>query len=153
MDIYRALKKLLKDNFEGIQVQTKDVKNPHPPCFYIKSVADTSRQTGSEYETTDYSFNIIYFSGNETAEDLLTIKERLKKLLKKPIKVVAYEDETCISWVEINSVDFTLDEDDYFFNAVLTIEHIQPMGVDRFESENNSLMDEMELDTEYRSES
>ena len=72
MDIYRAIKKTLENNF-NIKVQIKDIKNPCPPCFYIKPITDSSRQTANDYETTDYSYSIIYFSEDETLEDLLTV--------------------------------------------------------------------------------
>lgn len=148
MDIYRAIKKTLEKNF-NIKVQIKDIKNPCPPCFYIKPITDSSRQTANNYETTDYSYSIIYFSEDETLEDLLTVKEALKNLLKLPLKVIAYKDETDINWLEINSTDFSLDESDYILQAVINIEHTQRLGVTRFESDNTELMEVMEISTDY----
>lgn len=145
MDIHRSIVELLKENFKKIKVQTKDIKNPRPPCFYVKDIADSGRQTATEYETTSYSYAVIYFSKQENLEDLLTVKEYLKRILRKPLKVVAYEDPEDINYIEINDVVVTLDENDYFFNCVFSIEHIQKLGVQRFESSNNELMEEMEL--------
>lgn len=145
MDIHRSIVEVLKKNLKKIKVQTKDIKNPRPPCFYVKDVADSGRQTASEYETTSYSYAVIYFSKDENLEDLLIVKESLKKIFKKPLKVTAFEDKEDINYVEINDINITLDENDYFFNCVLTIEHTQKLGVERFESSNNELMEEMEL--------
>lgn len=145
MDIYRALRETLEKNFKKIKVQTKDIKNPRPPCFYIKLITDNGNQTASEFETTTYSYAVIYFSKKETVEDLLTVKEGLKKIFKKPLQVIAFEDPEDINYVEINGVNTNLDEDGYVLTLTLAIEHTQPLGVERFESENNEIMDEMEL--------
>lgn len=144
-DIYRVIKETLEANIKDIKVQTKDIKNPRPPCLYIKPITDTNNQTASEYETVNYSYAVIYFSEVATLEDLLDVKERLKKIFKKPLKVVAYDDEEDVNYLDVSNLSFTLDEDDYFLNAVLNIEHIQPLGVARFESENTEIMEEMEL--------
>ena len=148
MDIYRAIREILSKNFKGIKVQTKDIKNPRPPCFYIKLITDNGNQTASEYETTTYSYAVIYFSKKETLEDLLTVKEGLKKIFKKPLTVIAFDDKEDIYYVEVNSINTNLDEDSYILTVTLNIEHTQPLGVERFESENNEIMENMELDIE-----
>lgn len=146
MDIYRGIKKTLENNFNKIKVQTKDVKNPRPPCFYIKPMADNNYQTASNFETTDYLYSIIYFSGKETLEDLLTVKEQLKKVFIKPIKVTSYDDPEDENYIEVDSINITINEDEYFLNASLTIQMIQPLAVERFDSTNDEIMEEMELE-------
>lgn len=147
MDIYRALKETLVKHFnKKIKVQIKDIKNPSPPCFYIKPGNDNNSQTASDFETTDYLYSIIYISNTETLEDLLTIKERLKNIFKKPLKVVSYDDPEDVMYVEIDSVDITLNEEDYFLNTSLSMQIIQPLGVDRFDSINNELMENMQME-------
>lgn len=151
MDIYRALKETLEKQFnKKIKVQTKDIKNPRPPCFYIKPGNDNNSQTASDFETTDYLYLIIYISKTETLEDLLTVKEKLKRIFKMPLKVVSYDDPEDIMYVEIDSVDITINEDDYFLNASLTMQVIQPLDVERFESTNDAYMEDMELKTNFK---
>ena len=57
-DIYRAINELLETEFPEIPVQDKDIKTPHPPCFYTQYVASTTTQTAVEYENTKRSINI-----------------------------------------------------------------------------------------------
>lgn len=143
IDIYRALSDLLKANFT-IGVETKDIKNPKPPCFYIKPVSDSFSQTATNYGTTAYSYSIIYFSGAETLEDLLTVKELLKKVIqKKPLRVISYDDNECINDLEINSLDFNLDEDDYILTAILNLDLTQRLEVES--DDDVEIMENMEL--------
>lgn len=148
MDIYRALKMTLEKNFKSqkIKIQTKDIKNPRPPCFYVTSVSDNNYQTAAEYMTTDFLYSVIYFSGKQTLEDLLTVKEALKKIFTKPLKVTSYDNPEDINYLEIDSVNITIDEDDYFLNASLTIQGIWPLSTERYDSTNNELMENMELE-------
>lgn len=146
MDIYRALKETLTENFTAIPVQTKDIKNPAPPCFYIQLAADSSTQTASYFETSGYSYAVIYFSGEETILDLLTIKEQLKTLFQKPLVVTAYDDADCVNYVEISSFTSTIDEDDYILNCMLEIEHTQTLTAERYEAENDNTIDDISLD-------
>ena len=148
MDIYRALKTTLENEFSenNIPVQIKDIKNPRPPCFYIKPVTDNNTQTAADYGTTDYLYSIVYISGSETLEDLLTVKEKLKKAFIKPLAVTSYTDNDDLVYVEINNLDVTLNEDDYFFNASLSMQVTQPLSVKRFDSNTPYKMDNMELE-------
>lgn len=145
MDIYRALKETLTENFEDIPVQTKDIKNPAPPCFYIRLAADNTAQTADFFETSTYSFAVIYFSQEETILDLLTIKEQLKTLFQKPLAVSAYDDEEEINYVEINNVSADINEDDYILTCMLEIEHTQTLAAERFESENEEYIESVNL--------
>lgn len=147
IDIYRSIREVLEKNFKKIKVQSKDFKNPRPPCFYVKSVGDISSQSATEYENNSFSYSVIYFSKTQTLEDLITVKESLKKIFKKPLKVVAYDDPEDTNYIEINSINTTMDEMGYMLNCVLDIEHIQKMTVERYESTNNELMEEMEFHT------
>ena len=148
MDIYRALKTTLETQFSSdyISVEVKDIKNPIPPCFYIKPVSDNNSQTAVDYSTTDYLFSLIYISGAETLEDLLTVKEKLKKAFIEPLAVQSYDDNDDLHYVEINNLDITLNEDEYFFNASLSMQVTQPLPVKRFNYDTNYLMEEMELE-------
>lgn len=78
IDIYRSLRNLLNGEFTEL-VEVKDIKNPTPPCFYIKPVTDNFSQTATNYGTTNYLFSIVFFSGEETLLELLNFKENLKK--------------------------------------------------------------------------
>ena len=144
MDIYRAIKETLTDNFSDIPVQTKDIKNPKPPCFYIQLAADNSIQTAEIYETSSYGYAVIYFSGDETILDLLTVKEQLKTLFQKPLIVTAYDDEEDVNYVEINSFTTNINEDDYILNCMLEIEHTQNI-TDRFESTTDEYIEGITL--------
>lgn len=146
MDIYRALKDTLTAQFNNIEVQTKDIKNPRPPCFYIKPVADNNSQTAADFETTDYIFSIVYISGTETLEDLLTVKEGIKRSFLNPLAVTSFDDNEDIHYVEINNLDITLNEDEYFFTASLSMQVTQPLSVKRFDSNTQYQMEEMELE-------
>lgn len=146
MDIYRALKDTLTAQFNNIEVQTKDIKNPRPPCFYIKPVADNNSQTAADFETTDYIFSIVYISGTETLEDLLTVKEGIKRSFLNPLAVTSFDDNEDIHYVEINNLDITLNEDEYFFTASLSMQVTQPLNVKRFDSNTQYQMEEMELE-------
>ena len=86
-DIYRSLRLLLEKKFQDIKVQIKDVKNPHPPCFYIKYISGTNTQTATEFDNNTCSFDIIYFSEQEKLQDLLSIERELKKIFKYPLKI------------------------------------------------------------------
>lgn len=148
MDIYRALKTTLESKFSSdyITVQTKDIKNPIPPCFYIKPVSDNNSQTAADFETTDYLYSVIYISGSETLEDLLTVKEKFKKAFIEPLAVTSFDDNEDTHYVEINNLDITLNEDEYFFNASLSMQVTQPLPVKRFDYDSNYKMDNMELE-------
>ena len=146
MDIYRALKDTLEAQFNNIEVQTKDIKNPRPPCFYIKPVADNNSQTAADFETTDYIFSIVYISGTETLEDLLTVKEGIKRSFLNPLAVTSFDDNEDIYYVEINNLDINLNEDEYFFTASLSMQVTQPLSVKRFDSNTPYQMEEMELE-------
>ena len=148
MDIYRALKTTLENKFSSdyIKVQTKDIKNPIPPCFYIKPVSDNNSQTAADFETTDYLYSIIYISGSETLEDLLKVKEKLKKAFIEPLAVTSYDDNEDLVYVEINNIDISINEDEYFFNASLSMQVTQPLSVKRFDSDTNYTMDNLEIE-------
>ena len=148
MDIYRALKTTLENKFSSdyITVQTKDIKNPIPPCFYIKPTADNSSQTAADFETTDYLYSIIYISGTETLEDLLTVKEKLKKAFIEPLAVTSYDDNEDLVYVEINNIDISINEEEYFFNASISMQVTQPLSVKRFDSDTNYTMDNLEIE-------
>ena len=102
-DIYRAINNLLTEQFPDIPVQDKNIKTPYPPCFYTQYITGTTTQIASEYEKTDCSFNIVYFSENLTIEDLITIEKKLKTIFKKPLKI-SFLDSRNPQYQEIESI-------------------------------------------------
>lgn len=117
-DIYRAINELLEVEFPEIPVQDKDKKTPFPPCFYTQYVAGTTTQTAIEYETTSCSFNIVYFSAEQTIEDLINIEKKLKTIFKKPLKI-NFTDDRRPQYQEIENITTTPDEDNYTLNCSL----------------------------------
>lgn len=128
-DIYRAIRNTLEAEFPKIKVQIKDIKNPKPPCFYIKFINSKSEQSAQEFETVTISFDIIYFSKEETLLDLLTIQGKLKQLFQSPLKV-SKEKSMKIHFIEIDDVSISINEDDYILNCTLDIELIQRLEKD-----------------------
>lgn len=118
-DIYRSIRLLLEQKFPNITIQKKDIKNPVPPCFYIKFISGTTIQSAIEFETNNCSFDVIYFSNDETLQDLLTIEKELKAIFKKPLKIELLDEET-ICYQEIDSISTNLNEDDYILNCTLS---------------------------------
>lgn len=147
MDIHRGIREVLEANFPEITIQTKDIKTPTPPCFYIKSVADNNEKTAMDFVTTKFLFSVVYFSEQETQEDLLTVKEQFKRLFLKPLKVTAYNNSSDENYIEINRCNITLDEDNYFFNGTIELEITQRLDYqdENSDSTNNAVMENMVL--------
>ncbi|MCX4275818.1 MAG: hypothetical protein OSJ27_08590 [Candidatus Gastranaerophilales bacterium] len=157
-DIYRSIRNLLEANFTNISVQIKDKKTPQPPCFYIKYVTGKTTQTATEFENTYYSFEIAYFAEKEELLELLEIEEKLKEILRKPLKIVlTSEDELKEQnqYQEIDDVSITLNEQDYVLSCVISLSVNQTTrkrsdeGTDfdnRFdEYDNEEFMEEIEI--------
>ena len=159
-DIYRSIKFTLEKTFTGIKVQTKDRKNPNPPCFYIKYIDNTNTQTATEYENDSYAFAIEYFSKIEKLQDLLFVEKILKGIFKKPLKIILSDEgkNNIIQWVEIDSCAINLNEDDYILNCTINISLDQliiksSLGSTDFEDryeidgyENNENMEILEIE-------
>lgn len=157
-DIYKALRLLLEKNFNNIDVQIKDKKNPKPPCFYVQYVDNTNTQTAAEYTNDSYVFAIIYFSQKETLQDLFFIEKNLKKILKNPlgIELIADDKTKKIQYQEIDSISINLNEDDYILNCTINISLDQlntsdNLGITDFENrynefENDDLLEELEIE-------
>lgn len=155
-DIYRSLRLLLEKKFQDIKVQIKDVKNPHPPCLYIKFISGTNTQTATEYENNTCSFDIIYFSEQEKLQDLLSIEKELKKIFKYPLKIELMDKEKTTCYQEIDSISTNLNEDDYILNCTISLSVDQvnteadPNSTDfenRYgEYDNEEFMEELELE-------
>jgi hypothetical protein len=120
INIYKSIRERLEAYFPDVNCQIKDVKNviAGQPCFYIKFVAEKTNLNNLAYERNVSSFDVIYFSGEKTSLDLLSKKRILKTLFKKPLNV----EEV---WVEIESIDFNLNEDDYILNCTLDFDFVQ----------------------------
>lgn len=152
-DIYRAINELLETEFPEIPVQDKDIKTPHPPCFYTQYIASTTTQTAVEYENTNCSFNIVYFSNVLNIEDLINIEKKLKKIFKQPLKI-SFTDDRHAQYQEIENVTITPDEDNYTLNCVINLSidqlNSEEDGVtdftDRYdEFDNDELIEELEI--------
>ncbi len=152
-DLYRAIKRLIENNFENIPVQTKDKKNPNPPCFYIDYVSRVDTQTATEFENNSILFDVVYFSEEETLRDLIRKEKVLRNIFRKPLKVeitlTENNDEfTVCKWQEIDSLTFTFNEDDYILNCSLEISVNQSIE----ETDDSEYMDELELKINVKKE-
>ena len=129
-DFYRAIKKVLESNFKNIPVQIKDKKNPRPPCFYIQVLTPSSTQSAAEYKEQIFTFVITYFSKDETLIDLLEIQSKLEEFFENPLSVGKFEQED-LFFVEVNELDFALNEDDYILECTLSYNIIQRLAKDQ----------------------
>lgn len=143
-DIYRTLRQTLEKNFENIKVQIKDVKNPKPPCFYVKFINGVTRQSADEYMSDSIIFDVIYFSLDLTLKDLLSKEKLLKKIFSKPLKIQIGD---IVQYQEIESVSINLNEEDYILNCTLEISLNQKADEDnRYEEyDNEEIMEELEI--------
>ena len=179
-NIYKALKQRLSENFPDITNSVKDVKNPQRPCLYVEVVESHDREVANDTIETNCSFNIVYYSAQQTLLDLTEIEKRLRLSLKKPLKVFtvfnepenideiesatveqmlgetinkfADSDEQTFRFLEIKDVETTLDEYDYILECSLGFEflHGANIGNPYDEYDNYEIMDE--LDINYKKE-
>ncbi len=147
-DIYRAIRRTLERYFPEIKVQIKDIKNPAPPCFYIKFIGNTTIQTALEFENNTCSFDIIYFSNIETLQDLLSVEKTLKSIFKKPLKVELLNGIT--QYQEIDSISINTNENDYILNCTISLSIDQLCNDDENENrydeyENDEMLEELDI--------
>lgn len=143
IDIYRAIKELLKEKFTDINILTNGIKTPTPPCFYINSVADNFSKTATDFFRTIYVFSIVYFSDSEETQDLLTIKDSLKQVFLKPLKVCS-EDSSDISYIDVKHCSIRFNEENTGFNATIRLEVTQRLDIQQEDAEENDvLMEDM----------
>lgn len=92
-NIYKAIKQRLSDDFPDITNTVKDIKNPPKPCLYVEYVESHDREVANNTIETTCSFDIVYYSADNTLLDLTEIEKRLRFSLRKPLKVftVFYE--------------------------------------------------------------
>ncbi len=130
---------------------TKDIKNVQPPSLYIKYIASNSTEVANATSQLRYSFGIYYFSDKQTFLDLTTREKELKKALKKPLKVEYTndnEDDKKIKILDISSIEFDFNEDDYVLNCIINFEFMLSDEVNnRYDDEynNEEIMDELEI--------
>lgn len=157
-DIYRSIKRLLETSFPDILIQTKDIKTPAPPCFYIKYITGKTTQSASEIEIANCSFEIVYFAYEESLLELLEVETKLKEILKKPLHIELTDEiasEKQNQFQEINDLSITLNEQDYVLSCVISIEIEQTTGagcdtgtdfINRFDEYNNDeFMEDLEI--------
>ena len=127
VDIIRTLRQLLTDNFSDKKVMLKDIKTAEPSCFYIRYVTGKENQTATEYFTDKSSYEIVYFSEEESDTELNLIKDKLKKLFRKPLKVYIWDEENEVATstfrlINVNNVSINQNENDYFISCLIDLE-------------------------------
>lgn len=147
-EIYRALKESIQTTFPNISILTKYIKTPTPPCFYISSVADNSLKTATDFFTSKHIFSVIYYAEEVEHEELLVIKDELKRVFLSPIKIVSLEDESDIGFVDIKYSHIRFDRENNCFNAIIRLEVTQRLS--DLESENSSENDALIEDMVYK---
>lgn len=152
-DIYRAINSLLTMEFPDIPIQDKDIKNPGPPCFCTQYVVGTTIQTACEYESTNCSFNIVYFSADSAIESLILVENKLKTVFKKPLKLT-FLDGRNTQYQEIESVTTILDVENYTMQCLVNLSIDQMNSneegatdfIDRYdEFDNDEFIEELEI--------
>ncbi len=151
-DIYRAIHTRLETAFENENIQIKDFKNPVPPCFYIQYISSKDSDVTSDTKQTTTSFNIVYFSDDDTLLDLVEIETRLKAAFKKPLYVTD-ENNVFMQWLEIDNKTSTPNETDYILTYTLDFDFLQDAENDNpyDEYENNETMNELTVNNELLS--
>lgn len=148
-DIYRSIKTRLEDNSE-IPIQIKDIKTPAPPCYYIKYINGKNTTTATDYVENNVSFDVIYFSAEETLADLMEQEQLLKQIFSKPLKI---EYQESVIYQEIDNITTSFNEDDYILNCKLEFNINQCVTdsesvdiINRYdEFENDEYIDELEI--------
>ncbi len=164
-DIYRSIRAVLEKEFPDILIQTKDIKTPVPPCFYVRFVTGVEQQTATEFVSEDCSFEVVYFAQYEALSELIEMKRRLRKVFNKPLKIELSETDATtgevlasgVQYQEIDSVTFSLNEEDYVLNCTLSLVLNQGLNaganggtdvLNRYdEYDNEEYMEEIELET------
>lgn len=151
-DIYRAIHTRLETAFEDENIQIKDFKNPVPPCFYIQYVTSKDADVTSDAKQTVTSFNIVYFSEEQSLSDLTEIETRLKAAFKKPLYVTD-ENDVFMKWLEIDNKTSTPNETDYILTYTLDFDFLQDTENDNpyDEYENDETMNELTVNKEVLS--
>ena len=121
IDFYRGIKSKLETYFPNILVQTKDIKTPLAPCFYIQFVSLNSNQIAVGYKTDLINFNVIYFAKNESLLELLEMQNKLEILFEEPLELIKQDDKK-VYYQEIQSQNCNLNEDDYILTLSLDFE-------------------------------
>lgn len=148
-DIYKSIKTRLEDNSE-IPIQIKDIKTPVPPCYYIKYINGKNTTTATDYVENNISFDVIYFSAEETLADLMEQEQLLKQIFSKPLKI---EYQESVIYQEIDNITTSFNEDDYILNCKLEFNINQCVTdsesvdiINRYdEFENDEYIDELEI--------
>lgn len=148
-NIYQSIKTVLENN-TNTTVQIKDIKTPTPPCYYIKYINGKNNATATDYVESSISFDVIYFSAEETLADLMEQEILLKQLFSKPLKI---EYNESVIYQEIDNITTSFNEDDYILNCKLEFNINQCVTdsesvdiINRYdEFENDEYMEELEI--------
>lgn len=149
-DIYKSIKKTLETNSDVV-VQNKDIKTPVPPCYYIKFINGQNKTTATDYIEDNVTFDIVYFSAEETLADLMEKEKLLKTLFSKPLKIECNNES--VIYQEIDSIITSFNEDDYILNCKLEFNINQCVTdsesidiINRYdEFDNEDYMEELEI--------
>lgn len=127
IELYKAIRERLEENFPNVLVEQKDIKNIKRPSFYIQYVGKNFEQQAVEYYEDRISFNIIYFSKEEKLLELLEIEESFLKAFKAPLKI---PDDKYIVEVQKDAMQSNLNEEDYYINLTIDFNLMQRMSDD-----------------------
>jgi len=142
-NIYKAIRTRLNTDFSTVTIQTKDFKNPQPPCFYIQYVASNETESANDLYNTVTSFAVVYFA-NKNLLDLLQKEGNLRHSFKKPLKVDFLNGQAENRFLECN-INTAINETDYILTVTLDFNFYQNGDIDNpyDEYRNNSNMEEL----------
>jgi len=145
-NIYKAIRTRLNTAFPSITVQTKDIKNPLPPCFYIQYVSSNEKEVANDTINTIASFAIYYFATSKTLLDLLQKEQGLKHAFKKPLKVDFANGQNTESRFLNCDCSIDIEETDYILTMTIDFNFYQDKEITNpyDEYDNTSIMDKLE---------
>ena len=151
-DIYRAIRARLESAFANENIEIKDFKNPIPPCFYVQYVTCKENDVTADTKNSITTFNVVYFSQEQTLSDLIEKEKRLNQIFKKPLYITS-EDNVFQKWLEIQSKSSTPNETDYILTYTLDFDFLQDSEIDNpyDEYENDMLMNDLTVNGEVLS--
>lgn len=147
IELYKAIRERLELAFPKILIQQKDIKNITRPSFYIQYVGKSFDKQAQEYFEDRISFNVVYFSQNESLLELLEIEETFTIAFDAPLRVADGEN---IVEVEKDSIQSNLNEEDYYLN--LTIDFILTQRSIKLEKGDNMEYIGLKIDNENNQE-
>ena len=143
IDILKALLDLLRVNFPTITIQNSDLSVIEKrPCFYINLISSKSDKSSDLFTENTDSVDLIYFAPclYDGFIDLLKMKESLKTLFKKPIKINN-------TYVLPDDITFNVNRDDSVLNCIFDIKLIsKEIDIIDVENDNDNLMEHLYIE-------